>query len=158
MLHWDYERYEIHHHSPGQSRLCGGVSPHRRAGRLPRPSLPKESQHGYSIDKLVEQGVEFFVVYLDSEPAGCGGVQIICDPQDPVGTYGELKRMYVRDEYRGLGLAKRLLEHLEALALGRGASVMRLETGIHQPEAVGLYGRCGYHRITPSEATLPTTR
>ena len=49
------------------------------------PLYPKESQHGYSIDKLVEQGVEFFVVYLDSEPAGCGGVQIICDPQDPWG-------------------------------------------------------------------------
>ena len=113
------------------------------------PLYPKESQHGYSVDKLVEQRVEFFVIYCDGEPAACGGVQIICDQQDSVERYGELKRMYVRGQYRGLGLAKLLLEHLERLALDRGATVMRLETGIHQPEAVGLYERCGYHRIPP---------
>ena len=113
------------------------------------PLYPRESQHGYSIDKLIEQRVEFFVVCHDGEPAGCGGVQFIFDPHDPVEYYGELKRMYVRNEYRGLGLARRLLEHLETLALDRGVTVMRLETGIHQPEAVGLYDRCGYHRIPP---------
>lgn len=113
------------------------------------PLYPRESQHGYSVDKLVEQGVEFFVIYHDGQPAGCGGVQFICDPQDPSERYGELKRMYVRNEYRGLGLAKRLLEHLERLAVDRGVAVMRLETGVYQPEAIGLYERCGYHRIPP---------
>ena len=118
------------------------------------PLYPKESQYGYSIDKLVEQQVEFFVVYHDGEPAGCGGVQFICDPQDTGERYAELKRMFVRNEYRGLGLAKRLLEHLEALALDRGVTVMRLETGTRQPEAIGLYERCGYHRI-PSFGAYP---
>lgn len=113
------------------------------------PLYPIESQHGYSIEKLVEQRVEFFVAYHGGEPAGCGGVQFICDPQDLDERYGELKRMYVRNEYRGLGLAKRLLEHLETLALERGVTVMRLETGIHQPEAIALYERCGYYRIPP---------
>ena len=113
------------------------------------PLYPQESQHGYSIEKLVQQQVDFFVLYHDGEPAGCGGVQIICDANDPMERYGELKRMYVRSRFRGLGLAKLLLRHLEVLALDRGATVMRLETGIYQPEAVGLYERTGYYRIPP---------
>ena len=113
------------------------------------PLYAEESQHGYSIEKLVEQQVEFFVVYHEGEPAGCGGVQFFADPQAPGGAYGELKRMYVRDEFRGLGLAKRLLEHLEQLAVSKGVATMRLETGIYQHEAVGLYEKTGYRRIPP---------
>ena len=113
------------------------------------PLYPKESQHGYSIEKLVEQQVEFFVLYLQGKPAGCGGVQILDDPDDPGLRYGELKRMYVRNQFRGLGLAKRLLAHLEQTASGRGATRMLLETGIHQPEAIALYEKCGYYRIPP---------
>ena len=113
------------------------------------PLYPKESQHGYSIEKMVEQRVEFFVIYHSGEPAACGGVQLFADPQDPPGCYGELKRMYVRSQFRGLGLAKRMLAHLEQTVTGRGASRMRLETGIHQPEAIALYEKCGYHRIPP---------
>ncbi len=113
------------------------------------PLYPKESQHGYSIEKLVEQQVEFFVLYHDGEPAACGGVQIFDEPDAPGQCYGEIKRMYVRDKFRGLGLAKRMLAHLEEVATERGAGLMRLETGIYQPEAIGLYERCGYYRIPP---------
>ena len=114
-----------------------------------RPLYPIESQHGYSIEKLVAQRVEFFVVYHDGEPAGCGGVQIIRDPNEPVRCYGEIKRMYVRDRFRGLGLARRMLAHLEQVASDMGATRMRLETGIYQPEAITLYEKCGYHQIPP---------
>ena len=113
------------------------------------PLYPKESQHGYSIDKLVEQQVEFFLLYHDSKPAACGGVQIFGDPLHPALCYGELKRMYVREGFRGLGLAKQMLTHLEEVATARGATNMRLETGIHQPEAIGLYKKCGYYPIPP---------
>ncbi len=113
------------------------------------PLYPKESQHGYSIEKLVRQQVEFFVLYHDGEPAGCGGVQIFTDPQEPDGAYGELKRLYVRNEFRGRGFAKRMLTHLEQLASAKGVTTMRLETGIYQPEAVALYEKSGYHRIPP---------
>ena len=113
------------------------------------PLYPKESQHGYSIDRLVEQQVEFFVLYHDEEPAGCGGVQFFGGHQNPEQRYGELKRMYVRSRFRGLGYGKRMLRHLENLALDRDTCTMRLETGTLQPEAIGLYEQCGYYRTPP---------
>ena len=113
------------------------------------PLYPQESQHGYSIEKLVQQQVEFFVLYCHGEPAACGGVQFFAEPQEKGGAYGELKRMYVRDQFRGRGFGKQLLAHLERLAVDKGLTTMRLETGTRQPEAVGLYERAGYYRIPP---------
>ena len=113
------------------------------------PLYPPESQHGYSIEKLVEQRVEFFVLYHDGEPAACGGVQLFNDPRDPEERYGELKRIYVRRHFRGHGFAKRILNHLEELAVSNGFLKMRLETGIYQPESVGLYEKSGYYKIPP---------
>ena len=113
------------------------------------PMYPEESQHGYSIEKLVEQKVEFFVLYHDERPAGCAGIQFFPDPAEPSGTYGELKRMYVRDQFRGLGLGKTLLRHIERVAIERGVVSLRLETGIHQPEAIGLYESNGFRRVPP---------
>ncbi len=110
---------------------------------------PSESQHGYSIEKLVAQQVDFFVLYHDGEAAACGGVQFFASPQEPEGAYGELKRMYVRSEFRGRGFGRRLLAHLERLAVDQGVTKMRLETGIYQPEAIGLYEKSGYQRIPP---------
>jgi len=107
------------------------------------PLYPSESRHGYSVDKLLNEQVAFFLIRNDGVPAGCGGIQMF-------GTeYGELKRMYVRPAFRGLGLGKLLLEHLAAYAKSHGASVLRLETGIHQHAAIGLYERMGFKRIPP---------
>src|SRR5262249_25010073 len=64
------------------------------------PLYPAKSRHGYSIEKLIAQAVAFFVLRDDDTPAGCGGIQLF-------GTaYGELKRMYVRAQFRGLGFGK----------------------------------------------------
>jgi GNAT superfamily N-acetyltransferase len=107
------------------------------------PLYPSESRHGYAVEKLIAQNVAFFVIRQDGEPAGCGGVQLF-------GTeYGELKRMYVRPRFRGLGLAKALLAHLADHTKTQGVGVLRLETGIHQREAIGLYKREGFRSIPP---------
>jgi GNAT superfamily N-acetyltransferase len=108
-----------------------------------QPNYPPESQHGYSIDKLVQEGVAFFVVYVDDEPAGCGGVQLYGSE------YAELKRMYVRPAFRGNGLGKLLVEHLTGYAVDRGVTVIRLETGVQQVEAIALYTGMGFERIPP---------
>lgn len=107
------------------------------------PQYPAASRHGYSVDKLVAQGVAFFVVRVDGAAAGCGGIQLFGRE------YGELKRMYVRPLFRGMGLAKYLLAHLETYAREQGVPVVRLETGIHQTEAIRLYERVGYASIPP---------
>lgn len=104
---------------------------------------PSESRHGYSVDKLLAQGVAFFVIRDQGEPVGCGGVQIF-----PEG-YGEIKRMYVRPAYRGLGLAKRMLDHLAAYTRSLGVPLLRLETGIHQIAAIALYEGAGFRSIPP---------
>ena len=104
---------------------------------------PTESRHGYSVAKLIAQGVAFFLIRFDGVPAGCGGVQI-CD-----GEYGELKRMYVRPQFRGRGFGKLLLDHLTSYVRDRGVPLLRLETGIHQRAAIALYEREGFHQIPP---------
>ena len=107
------------------------------------PFYPATSRHGYSVDKLIKQGVAFFVTRRDGIPAGCGGVQFFGNE------YGELKRMFVRPQFRGLGLAKLMLEHLEGHARQHNIPLLRLETGIHQREAISLYQRMGYQSCPP---------
>ncbi len=107
------------------------------------PLYPTESRHGYSVEKLIQQGVAFFLIRVDGVPAGCGGIQLFGDE------YGELKRMYVRPQFRGLGLSKRMIEHLVAFACERNITLLRLETGIHQQAAIRLYERAGFRRIPP---------
>ena len=111
------------------------------------PQYPQESRHGYSIDKLIKQKVEFFVLRRDGEAAGCAGVQFF-NTEGSV-AYGEVKRMYIRPQFRGLGFAKLLLNKLEETAAARNVDILRLETGIHQIEAIQLYERHGFYRIGP---------
>ncbi|WP_406861428.1 GNAT family N-acetyltransferase [Streptomyces sp. HUAS MG47] len=56
----------------------------------------------------------------------------------------EIKRMYVVQEARGLGLARRVLAALEDDARAAGRTRMVLETGTMQPEAMALYESSGY--------------
>jgi ribosomal protein S18 acetylase RimI-like enzyme len=104
---------------------------------------PATSRHGLSVERLVAEKVDFFVLRSDGTPAGCGGILFVD------GEYGEIKRMYVRPEFRGLGLGRRILEHLTGHAMSHGMTLLRLETGIHQEEAIALYERQGFHRIPP---------
>src|SRR5579871_2193856 len=107
------------------------------------PLYPAISRHGYSVEKLIAQAVAFFVLRHDDVPAGCGGIELF-------GTeYGELKRMYVRPAFRGLGFGKQLLDHLADYARTHGVGLLRLETGIHQTAAIRLYEGMGFQRIRP---------
>ena len=104
---------------------------------------PSESRHGYSVDKLLAQGVAFFVMRDEGTLVGCGGVQLFDDG------YGEIKRMYVRPAYRGRGYAKQMLDHLADYTRRQGTPLLRLETGIHQHAAIALYERAGFKSIPP---------
>ena len=106
---------------------------------------PPESRHAFSVAKLIEQKVAFFVVIVDGQPTGCGGVKVY-------GTeFGEVKRMFVRPEYRGQGVAKAVLDHIVAYCRERKVAALRLETGVLQTDAIGLYERYGFTRRGPFE-------
>jgi GNAT superfamily N-acetyltransferase len=107
------------------------------------PLYPAESRHGFNVDKLLQEAVAFFVMRHEEVPAGCGGIKLF-DTE-----YGDVKRMYVRSQFRGLGFGKQMLDHLAEYALQQGVEMLRLETGIYQLEAIGLYERFGFERIPP---------
>src|SRR5215211_3769522 len=110
---------------------------------LLEPSYPRESRHGLSVERLLAEAVAFFLLRSNGIPASCGGVKLVG------AEYGEIKRMYVRPQFRGLGFGKLMLDHLAAYARAHGVALLRLETGIHQHEAIGLYQRVGFQRIPP---------
>ena len=85
----------------------------------------------------------FVVASLEAEPVGCGGVKY----HD--GQPSEIKRMWVAESVRGLGLGRRLLERLEGEALRHGATVTRLETNGALTEAIALYRAAGYEEVEP---------
>jgi len=63
--------------------------------------------------------------------------------------YAEIKRLYVQEAHRGLGLSRTLMSAIEAEILAEGIDCARLEMGIYQPEADALYRSLGYRDIPP---------
>lgn len=78
------------------------------------------------------------LAYADNHAVGCGAFRSFTD--DTV----EIKRMYVRPEYRGRGIASVLLTGLEEWAWENSFHSCILETGYNQPEAIALYKKSGY--------------
>jgi putative acetyltransferase len=126
-----------HPASPDATALIAELDAHLE------PLYPSTSRHGFSVQKLIADSVAFFVIRDDGAAAGCGGIKVF-DTE-----YGEIKRMYVRPQFRGLGFGKLLLDHLTAYAKGHGIGILRLETGIHQHAAIRLYEQVGFKRIPP---------
>lgn len=89
----------------------------------------------------------FLVGYLDGTPVVTGAWR-----RSPVRALGgsdaaEIKRMYVVPEHRGAGHARAVLAELERTAAAAGYDLLVLETGLRQPEAIGLYTAAGYEPI-----------
>ena len=123
--------------TPGARQLLSELD-----GYLLGLPYPAESRHAFPVEKLLREQVAFFVTRYDNELAGCGGIKFH-------GDYGEVKRMYVRPSHRGHGLGKAMLDHLAGCAQQQGLELLRLETGIYQVEAIGLYERYGFQRRAP---------
>jgi putative acetyltransferase len=102
---------------------------------------PAESKHLMDVDALMQGDVLFLVARdVDGKAVGCAALV-------NRGSYGEVKRMFVDEQRRGLGTGRKLLEHIVMFAAMSGIQVLRLETGIHQPDAIGLYERAGFVRV-----------
>ena len=83
----------------------------------------------------------FLVARLQGRPVGCGMLKAL-DTET-----GEIKRMWVASEVRGLGLSRRLLGELEARGAQAGMDRIRLDTNRVLAEAQALYRKAGYHEI-----------
>jgi DNA-binding MarR family transcriptional regulator/GNAT superfamily N-acetyltransferase len=84
---------------------------------------------------------EIVVAYLRDEPVGCGALK------HHAGATTDVKRMWLAEAARGLGLGRRLLETLEQRAAGAGARTARLETSAALVEAIALYRSAGYREV-----------
>jgi putative acetyltransferase len=96
-------------------------------------------RHGLTIEQVFEPNVRFFVAHLGEAAVGCVAVALFDG-------YAEVKRMYTREAARGRGVGRALLARIEEEARDAGKPVLRLETGIHQAAAIGLYEGSGFRR------------
>jgi len=104
---------------------------------------PGEPINGIDPVGFEESGGYFVMAYNDDTPMGCGAFR----PYNEQTV--EIKRMFVRPESRGQGVARLILEALESEARQRGYTRSILETGNKNYEAIAAYPTCGYSRIDP---------
>jgi len=119
---------------PRQPDVTGLV---RELDRLFEALYPAESNHLLDIETLARPEIRFFVLRSNGDAIGCGALWIHKD-------YGEVKRVYVRTTARGLKLGHLIIRKIEDEARALQLPLLRLETGIHQPEALGLFASAGF--------------
>ena len=109
----------------------------RRAdtGFDPGSTLPADPE-----DFVAPRG-SFLVAYRGDEPVGCGGVRHLA------GGVSEIKRMWVAESVRGLGVGRRVLRELETRAREAGSSAVRLDTNETLVEAISMYRSAGYAEV-----------
>ena len=105
---------------------------------LTGPYLP-EQHHALSSERLFDSNVRFFAARADGVAVGCGGVAFYDG-------FAEVKRMFTQPTARRQGVAAAVLRHLEGEAKRGGYSILRLETGMYQAEAIEFYLRAGFER------------
>ena len=111
--------------APSGTARRGGPSPSGMPGGPPPP----------------DAGLTFLVARQAGSPVGYAGLRRLGDDT------AEVEGLYVRPEFRGLGISRLLLAGVEDLARRRGFAVARLEAG--DLRAAGLYASSGYVRIAP---------
>lgn len=109
---------------------------------------PCESNHMTDIQSLENSSVTMVAVVVDEVAVACGALVRRGDG------YAELKRMFVPAKLRGRGLGKEILRNLIAVADSQGFT-LRLETGIKQPGAIGLYRSHGFEEVDAFEPYSP---
>jgi putative acetyltransferase len=104
---------------------------------------PPESSHMLGLDALEGAAVRFFVARRGGKAVGCGA--LVVGP----GGQGEIKRMFVGAAGRGGGIGKAVLQAIEDQARREGLTLLQLETGTRNLEALSLYRRFGYRHRGP---------
>ena len=103
--------------------------------------LDGEEHAFYNSLNTIDTINHVIVAFENEKPVGCGAIREF----SPAAM--EVKRMYTIPEYRGKGIATKVLIELEKWAHDLGYEKCMLETGKRQPEAIQLYQKNGYNRI-----------
>ena len=96
LFHMTIEITEVAPDSPDAIELIRELDAH-----LWTHPYPPQSRHAFSVDKLLRERVVFFVTRYEGQLAGCGGIKMFG------ADYGEVKRMFVRPQFRGKDSARR---------------------------------------------------
>jgi DNA-binding MarR family transcriptional regulator/GNAT superfamily N-acetyltransferase len=91
-------------------------------------------------EELTPPSGYFLLASLDGNPIGCGALKV-------AGDCGEIKRMWVAESARGLGIGRRILDTLEAVARKAGVSLLQLDSNATLTEALKLYRTAGYVEV-----------
>lgn len=105
---------------------------------------PAESINQDDPQYLVSGGVYFIGAYDGETLCGIGGVKIMHDDSH----YGEIKNLFVDPNCRGRGASKIIMNALESYLIKKEINLCRLETGVSQPESIGLYRKLGYRNCS----------
>jgi putative acetyltransferase len=109
---------------------------------------PAESNHMVDAEELAQPHVIFAVARRNGKALACGA-SVLHASEGAAEAYAEIKRMWVHEEARGLGLGMLILAYLEQETTARGVTVLRLETGVDSTPARRMYEKCGYYPIEP---------
>lgn len=97
-----------------------------------------EIQNQYHQHNKLDGIQDFVIAYTETIPIACAALR------DKTGGVFEVKRVYVRKEYRKMGIAKVIMKKLEEIAKSKNGKLMILETGKNMPAAHKLYNSLSY--------------
>jgi len=102
---------------------------------------PGEPVFGIDADGFLERGGVFLLGHVEGAAIACGALRQISHDMY------EVKRMYIRPEFRGRGLSRLMFNRLESISRDKGCRKLLIETGNKQPEALALYQSVGFTAI-----------
>jgi putative acetyltransferase len=106
---------------------------------------PAESIHQEDAEALLAANIYFIGASEGQVLQGIGAVKMI----SAVRPYGEIKNLFVDPRHRGQGASRTIMRALEQHLIDVGTRICRLETGVNQPESIGLYESLGYQVCEP---------
>lgn len=101
-----------------------------------------EINHLYVDGNIIEDNAYVILLMHNGKAIGCG-----CLRPFNSGNSIELKRVFVKQEFRGQKLSKKIINELILLAKEKKYNSIKLETGKRQPESISLYKNTGFKEI-----------
>jgi GNAT superfamily N-acetyltransferase len=127
---------------PVDSEAVGWVIAGAEAELELRYGFVAEGEQTVSLDQFAAPTGAFLVARIGTLPVGGVGLR------QAAPEVAEIKRLWTDPAWRGHGVGGALMTRLEAVAGQLGYPALWLATGTRQPEAVALYERLGWARLT----------